>query len=144
MNYYYQKRRDYPGDYFPVPKAIFRMGLNAGEIAVLAYLMYCEDRRTYQCHPSYATIGEACNMSVNTVRKHVHGLVLKGFIYKETTTITTQDGRKRNGTLQYTLKPMREVEEEYKQEQLRIAEQHVRWKKAIKKYGGVHFEKVNL
>ena len=96
MNYYYQNRRDYPGDYFPVPKAIFRMGLNPGEIAVLAYLMYCEDRRTYQCHPSYATIGSACNMSVNTVRKHVHGLVLKGFIYKEPTTITTQDGRKRN------------------------------------------------
>lgn len=133
----YLNNRDSPGDYFPMPKAVFRMGLNAGEIAVLAYLMYCEDRRTYQCHPSYATIGRACDMSVNTVRKHVHGLVLKGFIYREQTSITTTDGRKRNGTLLYTIRPMHEVEEEYRQDQLRKAQWHTNLLKAIKKYGGV-------
>lgn len=47
MRYYNSKRRDTPGDYFPLPKAIFRLGLGAGEIAVLAFLMYCEDRKTY-------------------------------------------------------------------------------------------------
>lgn len=48
MRYYNSKRRDTPGDYFPLPKAIFRLGLGAGEIAVLAFLMYCEDRKTYE------------------------------------------------------------------------------------------------
>ena len=48
MRYYNSKRRDTPGDYFPLPKAIFRLGLGAGEIAVLAFLMYCEDRKTYK------------------------------------------------------------------------------------------------
>ena len=80
MRYYNSKRRDTPGDYFPLPKAIFRLGLGAGEIAVLAFLMYCEDRKTYQCHPSYSTIGSACGMSNNTVKKYVGSLVRKGFL----------------------------------------------------------------
>ena len=63
----YNSKRDIPGEYFPMPKAIFRLELDAGEIAVLAFLMYCEDRQTYQCHPSYSTIGEAVGMSNNTV-----------------------------------------------------------------------------
>ena len=63
-----------------MPKSIFRLGLTAGEILVYTYLMYCEDRKTFQCHPSYATIGEAVNMSNNTVAKHVEGLVRKGLI----------------------------------------------------------------
>lgn len=54
-----------------MPNAIFRIGLNAGEIAVYTYLMYCEDRKTYQCYPSYTTIGEAVGMSKSTVKKHV-------------------------------------------------------------------------
>ena len=54
--HHYQNKRDNPGDYFPMPKAAFRLGLDSGEIAVLAFLMYCEDRKTYQCHPSYSTI----------------------------------------------------------------------------------------
>lgn len=69
--FYYHNARDIPGEYFPMPKSIFRLGLTAGEILVYTYLMYCEDRKTFQCHPSYATIGEAVNMSNNTVAKHV-------------------------------------------------------------------------
>ncbi len=56
MRYYDSKKRDNPGDYFPLPKAVFRMDLSAGEIAVYAFLMYCEERDTFQCHPSYSTI----------------------------------------------------------------------------------------
>ena len=92
-NYSYNNKRDNPGEYFPMPKAIFRLELDAGEIAVLAFLMYCEDRQTYQCHPSYSTIGEAVGMSNNTVRKYVISLEKKGFIYTEPTTVKTRDGR---------------------------------------------------
>ena len=103
MRYYNSKRRDTPGDYFPLPKAIFRLGLGAGEIAVLAFLMYCEDRKTYQCHPSYSTIGSACGMSNNTVKKYVGSLVRKGFLCTKPTMVKTRDGRSHNGSLSSNL-----------------------------------------
>ena len=87
MRYYDPKRRDNPGDFFPMPKAVFRLGLDYGEIALLAFLMYCEDRKTFTCHPSYATIGSALNMSNNTVKKYVDSLEKKGFIYTEPTMV---------------------------------------------------------
>ena len=54
---------------FPLPNGIFSLGLSAGELAIYAYLMYCEDRRSHQCWPSYKTIGRAIGMSENTIRK---------------------------------------------------------------------------
>ena len=99
-------KRDAIRDYFPVPNEIFILGLSTGEIAVYAYLMYCEDRKTFQCHPSYKTIGNAVNMSPNTVRKYVTELVERGLIQTEHTSIITQDGRKQNGSLLYTLLPI--------------------------------------
>ena len=36
--------RDPIRDYFPLPNEIFSLGLSTGEIAVYAYLMYCEDQ----------------------------------------------------------------------------------------------------
>ena len=47
-NYSYNNKRDIPGEYFPMPKAVFRLGLDYGEIALLAFLMYCEDRKSSQ------------------------------------------------------------------------------------------------
>ena len=73
----YNSKRYNPGEYFPMPKVIFRLDLDAGEIAVLAFLMYCEDRETFKCHPSYSTIGEAVGMSNNTVKKYVKVLKRK-------------------------------------------------------------------
>ena len=99
-------KRDAIRDYFPLPNEIFSLGLSTGEIAVYAYLMYCEDRKTFQCHPSYKTIGNAVNMSPNTVRKYVTELVERGLIQTEHTSIITQDGRKQNGSLLYTLLPI--------------------------------------
>ncbi len=97
INLYYDERRsDKPGDYFPLPKVIFHLGLKAGEIAVLAYLMYCENRKTHRCHPSYKRIGNACCITVNTVRKHVESLAKKGFICIEPTKVNTKDGRTHN------------------------------------------------
>lgn len=46
-------------NYYPVPKVICQLGLSPGEIAVYSFLLFCEDRKTYQCYPSYRTIGEA-------------------------------------------------------------------------------------
>ena len=144
MSYYNSNRIDYPGKYFPMPKAVFYLGLNANEIAILAFLMCIENRKTYECHPSYATIGEACGMSENTVRKYVASLVRKGFISTKPTKVTTRDGKTRNGSLCYTILPIKPLEEEYYQEQLRKAEHQALLNKAIKKYGGINFEKVNL
>ena len=62
--------------------------------------------QAYQCHASYRTIGSAVNMSPNTVRKYVTELVERGLIQTEHTSIITQDGRKQNGSLLYTLLPI--------------------------------------
>lgn len=35
-------------NYFPLPNAIFSLGLSPGEIAVYSYLLHCENRKTYQ------------------------------------------------------------------------------------------------
>ena len=45
-------------------------------------------------------------MSPNTVRKYVAELVERGLIQTEHTSIITQDGRKQNGSLLYTLLPI--------------------------------------
>lgn len=83
--------------YYLVPNEVFNLGLSSHEIAVYNYLLRCEDRRTYQCHPSYRTIGKAVQLSENTVRKYVAGLEEKGLIHTEPSTITTKDGRVCNG-----------------------------------------------
>ena len=116
----YKPKRDAPDTYFPVPKCIFRIGLTSGEILVYAYLMYCEDRKTFQCYPSYSTIGQAVGMSNNTVKKHVDGLRKKGMITTEYTTVKTKDGRVHNGSLLYTLLPVEPIEEAYFQKMLQM------------------------
>ena len=145
--HHYQNKRDNPGDFFPMPKAAFRLGLDSGEIAVLAFLMYCEDRKTYQCHPSYSTIGSAVGMSNNTVKKYVDRLEKKGFIYTEPTMVRTRDGRAHNGSLQYTLQPIKPIEEAYFEQQLREAESRMRYENAMKKFekkGGKLNEAINV
>jgi len=102
------QKRDPIKHYFPLPNEIFSLGLEAGEIAVYAYLLYCEDRKTFQCYPSYHTIGKSVGMSVNTVRKYVKMLEDKGFITTLPTTIHTKDGRTRNGSLLYNIRPIQE------------------------------------
>lgn len=109
-------------NYYPVPKVICQLGLSPGEIAVYSFLLFCEDRKTYQCYPSYRTIGEAVGMSRNTVCKYVRLLEEKGLIRTERTTVTLKDGRKRNGSLLYTLLPWRQAVEQFYQRQLAMAE----------------------
>ena len=109
-------------NYFPLPNVIFSLGLSPGEIAVYSYLLYCEDRKTYQCHPGYKTIGRAVGMSVNTVQKYIAELCEKGLISIENTSVITKSGQKRNGTLRYTIHPIQKAVDLYHQRQLRQLE----------------------
>ena len=102
-------KRDPNKHYYLVPNEVFNLGLSSHEIAVYNYLLRCEDRRTYQCHPSYRTIGRAVQLSENTVRKYVASLEEKGLIRTEPSTITTKDGRVRNGSLIYTIRNIQEA-----------------------------------
>ena len=60
-------KQDAVKNFFPLPNEIFSLGLSSGELAVYSYLLFCEDRKTYQCWPSYRSIGKAVRMSTNTV-----------------------------------------------------------------------------
>ena len=109
-------------NYYPVPKVICQLGLSPGEIAVYSFLLFCEDRKTYQCYPSYRTIGDAVGMSRNTVCKYVRSLEEKGLIRTERTTVTLKDGRKRNGSLLYTLLPVEQALAQHNRHQLHLVE----------------------
>ena len=50
----YYTSRDPIKNYFPLPNEVFALGLSPGALAVYSYLMYIEDRTTYQCHASYS------------------------------------------------------------------------------------------
>ena len=109
--------------FFPLPNEIFSLGLSSGALAVYSYLLYCEDRKTYQCYPSYTSMGKSVNMSVNTVRKYVAELEEQGLVVTEPTSITTRDGRKRNGALRYTILPIQNAVDLHNQRQLRRLEE---------------------
>ena len=113
------RRRDGARNFFPMPQKIFNLGMNAGEIAGYAYLMFRENRKTYQCYPSYRTIGDAVGMSRNTVKKYVDALVEKQLIYVEQTKVKTRDGGLRNGNLLYTIRPLEAALEYHLNQQLR-------------------------
>ena len=132
-------RRDPIKNYFPLPNEIYHLGLSHGAIAVYGYLLSIENRSTYQCYPSYATIGHAVGMSRNTVRKYVAELEERRLIRTEQTTITTLDGRKRNGSLLYTILPVQLAIEQFYERQLSAAErerQRQRAAKALEKCSG--------
>ena len=111
-------KRDRVKNYFPVPNEVFLLGLSPGELAVYSYLLFCEDRNTYQCWPSFKTIGKATGMSTNTVRKYVRMLEDRGLITTEPTSVTMKGGQKRNGNLLFTIRPIQEAVEQFYQQQL--------------------------
>ena len=121
MKYNRYSQRDPIKNYFPLPNEIFCLGLCSGEISVYSYLLYRENRKTFQCWPSYKTIGNALKMSRNTVRKYVGLLEQKHFITTEYTEVFTKKGEKRNGNLRYTIRPIEEASEYYYQLQLEAA-----------------------
>ena len=133
MSFKQWPKRDPIKNYFLVPNEVFDIGLEYGEISVYAYLLRCENRKTYQCHPSYKTIGRAVHMSANTVRKYISGLERKGLVRTEPTMITTKDGRTRNGSLRYTIRPFQEALELYYENQLRQLEEDAERQRAAQR-----------
>ena len=121
MKYNRYPKRDAIRDYFPLPNEIFCLNLSYGEIAVYAYLLYREDRKTYRCHPSFRTIGDALKMSRNTVSKYVKRLEDKQLIRTEPTEIRMANGMKRNGNLLYTILPIERAKSLYFEQQLQRA-----------------------
>ncbi len=104
-------KRDPIKDYFPLPNEIFYLGLSHGEIAVYAYLLYRENRNTFQCYPSYKTIGKALGMSRNTVSKYVRLLEERELITTERTSVFTKENKKLNGNLLYTILPIEQAKQ---------------------------------
>ena len=123
--------RDSVRDYFLLPKEIFSLGLNAAEIAIYAYLLFCEDRQTFQCWPSYRKIGDAVGLSPNTIRKHIRSLEERDLLVTEPTQVTTKDGRKRNGNLLFTIRPIQfALQQDYDRQMQKLDEDAARRKYA--------------
>ena len=108
MSYNKWPKRSAEKNYFMVPNEIFSIGLDYREISLYAYLLRCENRETYQCYPSYKTIGKAIGMSENTVAKYVRQLEEKGLIYTEPTIMQSKDGKPLNGGREETMKTVPE------------------------------------
>ena len=105
---------------YSIPNEIMILGISAGALAVYNYLLYVEDRKTYECYPSYKTIGKALKIkSKGTVAKYVRELEDKCLIYTEPTEVILKDGKKRNGNLKYTIRPIQDAIEHYHYEQMK-------------------------
>ena len=133
MKYNSYQKRNAIKNYFPLPNEVFCLGLIYGELAVYSYLMYCENRKTFKCYPSYKTIGNAIGMSKNTVRKYVKSLEDKQLISTQPTTIIKKDGHKQNGSLLYTIRPIDEAVSHYYEQQMIKLEEDVQRKQIQKK-----------
>lgn len=91
--------------------------MSTGELAVYAYLMYCEDRKSHQCWSSYKTIGKAVGMSRNTVQKYLRELEYKALIITEPTKYESESGQVRNGNLVFTILPIQGAVKYYNESQ---------------------------
>lgn len=125
MSYNKWPKRSAEKNYFMVPNEIFSIGLDYREISLYSYLLRCENRDTYQCYPSYKTIGKAIRMSENTVAKYVRQLEEKGLIYTEPTIVQSKDGKPLNGNLLYTIRPIPGVLEAFYERQFQQVEEDV-------------------
>ena len=104
------------GNYFMLPNEIFNMDLTAGEIALYAFLMRMEDRKTNTS--SFKTIGNALKMSRNTVMKYVRPLEDKELISTERTIVEHHDGSLKNGNLMYKILPIKQAVDAFHRRQL--------------------------
>ena len=123
MKFQQWPKRDPDKNYFKVPNEVFHIGLSYPEISIYCYLLSIEDRETYQCYPSYKTIGKALGMSENTVSKYVRSLEEKGLIRTEPTMVRSKDGRPLNGNLLYTIRPIQAAIELFYERQFQQLEE---------------------
>ena len=110
------------GKFFSLPNEIFSLDLGHGAITVYAYLLYCEDRSSHQCHPSYKTISATVGLSVNTVMKHIAKLVDRQFTVDHTSYFDRQ-GMKKNGNNSYTILSIQEaIDYSYERQMVKLEE----------------------
>lgn len=121
------------GKFFTLPNEVFLLALPPSAFLVYAYLLYCEDRRTHQCHPSYRTIAGATGLSLNTAVKSVGVLTDKGLIIMERSYWFNEVGLKRNDNNIYTILPTRAAMEECHQQQLRRLELDVQRRRNLER-----------
>ena len=117
-------------NFFSLPNELFFMNIGHGAITVYAYLLYCEDRRTHQCHPSYRTISAAVHLTVSTVMKHITKLADRQFITIENTSYIDKHGMKQNGNTLYTILPIQAAMDHCYQQQMLRLEERQRWQQA--------------
>ena len=118
--------------FFSLPNELFFLDPGHGAITVYAYLLYCEDRRTHQCHPSYRTIAAAVHLTVATVIKHIAKLEERQLIAVENTSYLDSHGMKWNGNNRYTVLPIQAaVDYCYRQQMHRLEEQRT-WQRVQK------------
>ena len=121
--------------FFSLPNELFFLDLGHGAIAVYAYLLYCEDRRTHQCHPSYRTIAAAVHLTVATVMKHIAKLEDRQLIAVENTSYLDSHGMKWNGNNQYTILPIQAAVDYCYQQQMHRLEEQRKWQRVQKRLG---------
>ena len=132
MNYLYNQQNKLRNQ-FIMPNQIMQLDLNATALAIYFYLRYIEDRKTYQCYPSYKTIGKALKIkSITTVAKYVRELEDKFLIYTEPTEIILKNGKKQNGNLKYTIRPIQDAVEYFHQQQMKKFQEDLAREKAQK------------
>jgi len=110
------------GKFFTLPNEVFLLALPASAFLVYVYLLYCENRRTHQCHPSYRTIAGATGLSLNTAVKSVGVLAERALIAVERSCWFNEVRMKRNGNNIYTIRPIREAVNHYNEQQLHCLE----------------------
>lgn len=139
------QKRDVKKYFFLLPNAVFELGLHVYELAIYAYLLRIEDRRTWQCVVSYPAIADKLGISVNTVAKYVGLLEEHGLITTERTDVFTKDGLKRNGCLRYTILPIQNAIDRFHERQLAELEQAAAQQRARRRAekSGVAFIQAN-
>ena len=130
---------------FILSNYVMNLELSATALAIYCYLMYIEDRKNYECYPSYKTIGKALKIkSKNTVAKYVAELEEKCLISTEPTEVVLKNGKKRNGNLKYKIRPIRDALEYNFEKQLRENAEKAAIEKArneLEKYDKKHPKK---
>ena len=132
--YYKDDKRYKDGNFTLFPNEALCMDLCMGEIAVYLYLLFCEDRKTYTCHPSMPTIAKALGATKPTIKKYIDMLESKGLIYTENTTIYTKKHGRVNGNLKFTILPIKTVADKYFEKQLKRQESILQAQEALRKY----------
>lgn len=85
---------------------LFFLSIGHGAITVYTYLLYCEDRHTHRCHPSYRATSDVVHLTVPTVMKHITKLMVKQFITVQNISYSDRQVMKQNGNNQYTILPI--------------------------------------